>query len=112
MRSTSRVLPTCWRFPAITWRRLPALPAGALAAAGFYLVLSGAGVATQRSFVMIAIVLVGVMADRRALTFRTLTIAALAVLLLAPQSVLHPSFQMSFAALSLIPISEPTRRTH
>jgi len=72
--------------------------AGALAAAGFYLVLSGAGVATQRSFVMIAIVLAGVMADRRALTFRTLTIAALAVLLLAPQSVLHPSFQMSFAA--------------
>ncbi len=72
--------------------------AGALAAAAFYLVLSGAGVATQRSFVMIAIVLTGVMADRRALTFRTLSIAAFVVLLFAPQSVLHPSFQMSFAA--------------
>ncbi|MGH6683343.1 MAG: ComEC/Rec2 family competence protein, partial [Pseudolabrys sp.] len=76
---------------------------GALAAATFYLVLSGAGVATQRSFVMIAIVLIGVMVDRRALTFRTLTIAAFAVLLLAPQAVAHPSFQMSFAAtLALI----------
>jgi competence protein ComEC len=77
--------------------------AGALAAAAFYLVLSGAGVATQRSFVMIALVLVGVMADRQALTLRTLTIAALAVLLLSPQAVVHPSFQMSFAAtLALI----------
>jgi competence protein ComEC len=77
--------------------------AGALAAATFYLVLSGAGVATQRSFVMIAIVLAGVMADRRALTFRTLTIATFAVLILSPQAVAHPSFQMSFAAtLALI----------
>jgi len=77
--------------------------AGALAVAAFYLVLSGASVSTQRSFIMIAIVLACVIADRRALTFRTLTIAALAVLLLAPQAVLHPSFQMSFAAtLALI----------
>jgi competence protein ComEC len=77
--------------------------AGALAAATFYLVLSGGGVATQRTFVMIAIVLTGVMVDRRALTFRTLTLATFAVLLLAPQAVAHPSFQMSFAAtLALI----------
>ena len=33
-----------------------------------------------------------------ALTLRTLAVAALAVLLLAPESVVHPSFQMSFAA--------------
>ena len=50
-----------------------------------------------------AIVLVGVMADRPALTLRTLALAAFAVLLLAPQAVVHPSFQMSFAAtLALI----------
>ena len=47
---------------------------------------------------MIAIVLIGVMLDRPALTIRTLTAAALLVLFLAPQSVVHPSFQMSFAA--------------
>jgi competence protein ComEC len=47
---------------------------------------------------MIAIVLIGVMLDRPALTFRTLAVAAFAVLLLAPQAVIHPSFQMSFAA--------------
>ena len=77
--------------------------AGALIAAAFYLLLSGAEVATQRSFIMIAIVLVGVMVDRPAITFRTLTVAAIGVLLLAPESVVHPSFQMSFAAtLALI----------
>lgn len=70
----------------------------ALAAAAFYLVLSGAEVATQRSFCMIAIVLIGVMVDRPAVTLRTLAIAAIVVLLLAPESVVHPSFQMSFAA--------------
>ncbi|MFY9599136.1 MAG: ComEC/Rec2 family competence protein, partial [Pseudolabrys sp.] len=76
---------------------------GALLAAAFYLLLSGAEVATQRSFIMIAIVLVGVMLDRPTLTFRTLAVAAIAVLFLAPQAVVHPSFQMSFAAtLALI----------
>ena len=39
---------------------------GALIAAAFYLLLSGAEVATQRSFIMIAIVLTGVMLDRPA----------------------------------------------
>jgi competence protein ComEC len=52
---------------------------------------------------MIAIVLAGVIVDRAALTFRTLAVAAIVVLLLAPQAVVHPSFQMSFAAtLALI----------
>jgi competence protein ComEC len=60
-------------------------------------------VATQRSFIMIGVVLVGVLFDRPALTMRTLTIAALVVLLFAPESIVHPSFQMSFAAtLALI----------
>jgi competence protein ComEC len=75
----------------------------ALLAATFYLVLSGAEVATQRSYIMTAIVLIGVMVDRAALTLRTLAVAALAVLLIAPEAVVHPSFQMSFAAtLALI----------
>jgi competence protein ComEC len=76
---------------------------GALLAATFYLLLSGAEVATQRSYIMIAIVLAGVMLDRPTLTFRTLSVAAIIVLLVAPHAVVHPSFQMSFAAtLALI----------
>ena len=81
------------RYSIKKWAALPAL-----AAAAFYLVLSGAEVATQRSFIMVAVVLIGVMCDRPALTLRTLTVAALIVLSLAPEAVVHPSFQMSFAA--------------
>ena len=81
------------RYPIKKWAAL-----AALAAAAFYLVLSGAEVATQRSFIMIAIVLIGVMVDRPAITLRTLTVAALVVLLLTPEAIVHPSFQMSFAA--------------
>ncbi len=54
---------------------------------------------------MIAIVLIGVMIDRAAITFRTLSVAAFGVLILAPQAVVHPSFQMSFAAtLALVAV--------
>src|ERR1700676_1617730 len=70
--------------------------AAALAAAAFYLLLSGAEVATQRSFYMTAVVLIAVMVDRRAVTFRTLALAAMVVLALAPEALVHPSFQMSF----------------
>jgi competence protein ComEC len=83
----------------------------ALVAAAAYLLISGAEVATQRAFIMTAIVLTGVMADRAALTLRTLAIAALAVLILAPQALVHPSFQMSFAAtLALIAAYERSLR--
>ena len=81
------------RFPIKKWAAF-----GALAGTTFYLLLSGAEVATQRSYLMIAIVLIGVLLDRPVLSIRTLTMAALLVLLLAPQAVVHPSFQMSFAA--------------
>ena len=86
------------RMPVKKWAAL-----GALIVTALYFVLSGAEVATQRSFIMIAIVLIGVMLDRPVLTLRTVTIAALVVLFLAPEAVVHPSFQMSFAAtLALI----------
>src|SRR5580698_603967 len=85
--------------------------AAALAAATFYLLLSGAEVATQRSYYMTAFVLIAVMVDRRAITFRTLALAAIVVLVLAPEALVHPSFQMSFAAtlglVALVQIGMP-----
>lgn len=92
LRALLALLPA-GRAPIKKWAAL-----AALGAAAFYLLLSGAEVATQRSFIMVAIVLIGVMVDRPTLTLRTLTVAALAVLLLAPEAIVHPSFQMSFAA--------------
>lgn len=74
----------------------------ALVAASGYLILSGAAIPTQRAWVMAAVVLVGVMLDRRALSLRALALAALAVLILAPESVVEPGFQMSFAAVAAL----------
>ena len=93
-------------FPIKKWSA-----AAALAAAAFYLLLSGSEVATQRSFFMTAVVLIAVMVDRRAVTFRTLAVAAMIVLTLAPEALVHPSFQMSFAAtlglVALVQIGMP-----
>lgn len=71
----------------------------ALAGSAFYLVLSGAEVATQRAFVMAAIVLLAVAVGRAALTMRNVAIAAVLVLVVTPQSLSGASFQMSFAAV-------------
>ncbi len=76
--------------------------AGALAAALFYQFLAGSGVATQRSFIMLAVMLVAVMADRAAVTMRNLALAALFVMLVSPHEVAGPSFQMSFAATAAL----------
>ena len=93
-------------FPIKKWSA-----AAALGAAAFYLLLSGSEVATQRSFFMTAVVLIAVMVDRRAVTFRTLAVAAMIVLALAPEALVHPSFQMSFAAtlglVALVQIGMP-----
>ncbi len=80
-------------YPVRKW----AVSAG-FASATFYLFLSGAEVATQRSYLMIAIMLIAMLVDRRAMTMRNVALAALAILLIAPESVLEPGFQMSFAA--------------
>jgi len=82
----------------------------AFVAALAYLLLSGATVPTQRSFIMTGLVLVAVMVDRTALTLRLLAWAAMLVLLIAPESLIGPSFQMSFAAvLALIALYEALR---
>lgn len=70
----------------------------ALAAGAGYLALSGATVATQRAFVMVAFAFVAILADRPAITLRALALAATVVLLIRPVSLLDAGFQMSFAA--------------
>lgn len=74
----------------------------ALLAALAYLGLSGGNVSTQRAFIMVAVMLSAVMLDRRALTLRSVAMAALIVLVLAPESLLSPGFQMSFAATTAL----------
>lgn len=82
------------RFPIKRWAAAAALPATAA-----YLALSGGDLATQRSFVMIAVALLAVVVERPAITLRSVAVGALVVLLIQPSAVLNPGFQMSFAAV-------------
>lgn len=85
--------------------RLPVKKIAAAAAliAGFgYLAISGASIATERAFIMAAVVLIAVMLDRPAITLRAVAIAAMIVLLRAPQSITEAGFQMSFAATTAL----------
>jgi competence protein ComEC len=85
--------------------RLPAKKLSAALALGVaagYLALSGGNVATERAFVMVAVMLVAVMLNRRALSLRAVAVAGLIVLGLRPETLLSPGFQMSFAATTAL----------
>ena len=99
--------PVALRAPIKKWAA-----ACALLGAAAYLLLSGMSVPTQRAFVMVGVVLVAIMLDRASLSMRLIAWAALLVLAIAPESMLGPSFQMSFAAATaLIATYEAARGT-
>jgi len=85
------------RWPVKKWAAALALM-GAL----FYLLISGASIATQRAFIMIMIMFIAIMLDRPAITLRNIAIAAVIILLLKPVNLLSVSFQMSFAATTAL----------
>ena len=65
-----------------------------------YDAFAGSEVATERSLVMILVILAAVLLDRPALSMRNLAIAAIIILVCEPEQLLGPSFQMSFAAVA------------
>ncbi len=90
--------------PAVALR-LPArklAAGGALIVATGYLALSGGNVSTERAYVMAAVALTAIMLDRRAISLRAVAIAATIVLVLQPEALLGPGFQMSFAATTAL----------
>ncbi|NTT85449.1 ComEC/Rec2 family competence protein [Tabrizicola fusiformis] len=85
--------------------RINAKKAAAVVAFGvalFYLLLSGANVATERAFLMVSVMLGAVLLDRRALTLRSVALAGTVLLLWQPESLLEPGFQLSFAATTVL----------
>lgn len=70
----------------------------ALMAGAVYLALSGGNVATERAFVMVAVMLGAILYDRRALSMRSVALAACVLLVAQPETLMEPGFQMSFAA--------------
>jgi competence protein ComEC len=64
-----------------------------------YLLLASASVATERSYIMLAVMFIAILADRPALSMRNLAIAALIILVAFPEAALTASLQMSFLAV-------------
>jgi len=80
-------------------------------AALLYLILTGASISTQRAFIMISFMFLAVLLDRAALSMRSVTAAALVILLMSPESLLDVGFQMSFSAvIALIAFYEFQRK--
>ena len=79
----------------------------ALISAFIYLMLAGYPIPAQRAFIMVTFFFTAVLLDRRGITLRTLSIAAMMLLLLFPESLFGASFEMSFAAtLAIISLYE------
>ncbi|QZD95372.1 ComEC/Rec2 family competence protein [Qipengyuania gelatinilytica] len=88
-------------FPWLTLRiRIPLVAAAIAALAGIaYTLLTGAQVPTVRSCVGAMLVLIALALGREPLSMRMVAVAAVVVLFLWPESLVGPSFQMSFAAV-------------
>lgn len=103
----ARLLLTLWPRLAL---RLPVkkmAAALALGSAFIYLMLAGRPIPAQRAFIMVAFLFTAVMLDRRGITLRTLSIAAMLILLIFPEAMYGASFQMSFAAtLAIVSLFE------
>lgn len=83
--------------------RLPLVAAGVAALAGIsYTLLTGAQVPTVRSCVGAVLVLIALALGREPLSLRMVAVAAIFVLLAWPESIVGPSFQMSFSAVIVI----------
>ena len=83
--------------------RLPLVAAGTGALAGIaYTLLTGAAVPTIRSCIGALLVLAALAIGREPLSMRMIAVAAFVVLLLWPEALVGPSFQMSFAAVIAI----------
>ncbi|PZO79425.1 MAG: competence protein [Mesorhizobium amorphae] len=91
-------------FPNLASRRAvkKAAAGTALFAISVYVLLSGADVAAQRSYLMLAIMLGAVLFDRAAISMRNVSLAAALLLLWSPHELMGPSFQMSFAATAAL----------
>jgi len=90
-----------WPFAEPLALRMPAVRVAALAAiiaCTLYFLISGMEVATQRAYIIALIGFGAKLFDRPAVSLRSLAVALAVVVVLQPESVVTPGFQMSFAA--------------
>ena len=85
-----------WAAVRVSGKKVAAL--GGLIAVLCYLTVSGAHPPARRAAITASVAFVAILLDRRAISLRSLSLAALIVLALQPEAVIQPGFQMSFCA--------------
>ncbi len=74
----------------------------AMFGATVYCFFAGADIATLRALIMTLIVLGAIVAQRKALSMQNLAVAAFILLIITPEALLSPGFQMSFSAVAAL----------
>ena len=90
--------------------------AGGLIVVALYLTLSGAHPPARRAAITASVAFLAILFDRRAISLHSLSLAALLILILQPEAVVQPGFEMSFCATAaLVALAEvwprPVRAT-
>ncbi|WP_293906922.1 ComEC/Rec2 family competence protein [Phenylobacterium sp.] len=98
----ARLAVAAWPWLALRVHGKKLAAAFGLAAVLGYLVLSGWPPPAQRAAITASIAFLAVLADRQAISLHALGLAAMVVLLLQPEAVTEPGFQMSFAATAAL----------
>ncbi|MBN9479145.1 MAG: ComEC/Rec2 family competence protein [Bordetella sp.] len=97
-----RLLVAAWPWLALRASGKKVAAVAGLIAVGTYLVISGAPPPAERAAITASIAFLAILTDRQAVTMRALAAAAFVVLLLRPEAVVTPGFQMSFAATAAL----------
>jgi len=101
-----------WLVPATLCRHISASQMAAIfsiVAAGFYALLAGFSVPTQRAFVMLLVFMLAILLKRPVFSLNTWSWALIAVLLINPVSVLSVGFWLSFIAVLVITLISSAR---
>ena len=107
-----RLVIAAWPWLALRVNGKKVAAVAALAAVACYLVLSGAHPPARRAAITASVAFLAILADRRAVSLHSLAVAALVILVLQPEAVVQPGFEMSFCATaSLIALAEVWRRS-
>ncbi len=93
-----RLLVAAWPWLALRINGKKVAAVAGLIAVGTYLVVSGSPPPAERAAITASIAFLAILLDRQEVTMHGLAVAAFVVLVLQPEAIVTPGFQMSFAA--------------
>lgn len=99
---TLRFLLALWPYAALHWPIKKIAASLALISSFLYLLAAGSPVPAIRSFIMVGVVFVAILCDRKGISMVSLAWAALLILIVQPDAIVSASFQLSFAATAAI----------